>query len=182
MRNIMLVDDEAEIVAALNRELRMYSQGADCKYPLRIHTYTSPAEALRAQQDLPLDVVISDYRMFEMDGVVFLDQMKTFQPNAVRIILSGTAELDVLIEAINRVQIFRYIPKPWHAYDVISVIEQGIRYRDLLIENQRLADTVRVQHGKLSRQEMELARLEMESPGITHVNWGADGSVILDDN
>lgn len=181
MRNIMLVDDEPEIVAALNRELRSYTQ-ADGKYPLKVHAFTSPVEALRAQPDLPLDVVISDYRMLEMDGVSFLDQMKTLQPNAVRIILSGTAELDVLIDAINRVQIFRYIPKPWHAYDVVSVIEQGIRYRDLLLENQRLADTVRVQQGKLSRQEMELARLEMESPGITQVNWGPDGSVILDEN
>ncbi len=71
---------------------------------------------------------------------------------------------------------------PCHAHDVIYVIEQGIRYHDLLLENQRLADTVRVQQGKLSRQEMELARLEMESPGITHVNWGPDGSVILDES
>ena len=182
MRHIMLVDDEPEIVAALKRELRGYTQSNACNFPLTVHAYTSPEEALRAQQDLTLDVVVSDYRMLEMDGVTFLDRMKTLQPHAVRIILSGTAELDVLIDAINRVQIFRYIPKPWHAYDVISVIEQGIRYRDLLLENQRLADTVRVQQGKLSRQEMELARLEMESPGITQVNWGPDGSVILDEN
>ena len=181
MHNLMLVDDEGPVLAALKRELHAYSRSASCKYPLAVSTYDSPIAALEAQQGQPLDMVISDYRMAEMDGVTFLDKMKVVQPNAIRIILSGTAELDVLIDAINRVQIFRYIPKPWQSYDVISAIEQALSYHDLLLDNQRLADKVRLQQGRLSKQEMELRRLEQESPGITHVNWGPDGSVLLDE-
>jgi len=182
MHQIMLVDDESHILAALQRELRAYTLSPVCAYPLEVSTFDSPVAALRAQQGRPFDVVISDYRMPEMNGVVFLEKMKAVQPNAIRIILSGTAELDVLIEAINRVQIFRYIPKPWQTYDVISAIEQALSYHDLLLDNQRLADKVRLQQGRLSKQEMELRRLEQESPGITRVNWGPDGSVILDEN
>ncbi len=180
MHNLMLVDDEAPVLAALKRELYTYTRSAACKYPLAVSTYDSPIAALQAQQGQPLDMVISDYRMAEMDGVTFLDKMKAAQPHAIRLILSGTAELDVLIDAINRVQIFRYIPKPWQSYDVISAIEQALAYHDLLLDNQRLADKVRVQQGRLSKQEMELRRLEQESPGITRVNWGPDGSVLLD--
>lgn len=50
------------------------------------------------------------------------------------------------------------------------------------MENQRLADIVRMQQGQLTKQELALRRLEEESPGITKVNWGADGSVIIDEN
>ena len=182
MHNIMLVDDEAPVLAALKRELHTYMRSTACKYSLAITTYNSPIAALQAQQGLPLDMVISDYRMGEMDGITFLDKMKTAQPNAIRIILSGTAEQGVLIDAINRVQIFRYIPKPWQTYDVISAIEQAFSYHDLLLENQRLADKVRLQQGRITKQEMELRRLEQESPGITRVNWGPDGSVILEEN
>ncbi|MDP2785450.1 MAG: response regulator, partial [Sulfurimicrobium sp.] len=49
-------------------------------------------------------------------------------------------------------------------------------------DNQRLADQVRLQLGVISRQEMALRRLEEESPGITKVHWGADGSVIFDED
>ena len=87
----------------------------------------------------------------------------------------------MLIEAINRIQIFRYIPKPWHTHDVISAIEQALSYHELLLDNQRLADKVRGQQGRLSKQEMELRCLEQESPGITRVNWGPDGSVLIVD-
>lgn len=181
MRQIMLVDDEPQILSALKRELRAYTQSPACRYPLEVSTFDSPLEALRAQRGRTCDIVVSDYRIPEMDGVTFLEKMKAAQPDAIRIILSGAAELDVLIEAINRVQIFRYIPKPWRSYDVISVIEQALAYRDLLLENQRLADMVRVQQGRLSKQEMELRRLEKESPGITKVNWGPEGEVLLDE-
>lgn len=180
MRQIMLVDDEPQILSALQRELRAYTQSPACRYPLEVVTFDSPFAALRAQ-GRTCDIVISDYRMPEMDGVAFLEKMKAAQPDAIRIILSGATELDVLIEAINRVQIFRYIPKPWRSYDVISVIEQALAYHDLLLENQRLADMVRLQQGRLSKQEMELRRLEKESPGITKVNWGPEGEVLLDE-
>ena len=54
----------------------------------------------------------SDYRMPEMDGVNFLTSTKHFHPNAMRLILSGTADFDVLIAAINRAEIYRFIAKP----------------------------------------------------------------------
>jgi response regulator RpfG family c-di-GMP phosphodiesterase len=114
-----------------------------------------------------------------MDGVAFLKAFREEQPHAVRLILSGYADLDAMIGAINEAQIYRFISKPWHDFELRAAVEQALAHHDLLLENQRLADEVRAQRGIISRQEMELRRLEMETPGITKVNWGPDGSVIL---
>jgi response regulator RpfG family c-di-GMP phosphodiesterase len=131
---------------------------------------------------LPFDIIISDYRMPEMDGVAFLKAMREIQPDAVRFILSGFADLGGLIGAINEARIHRFISKPWDDYALIADIRQALEFRNLQIENQRLADQVRHQQGLISQQELELARLEAESPGITKVRRRADGGILLEED
>lgn len=179
MYRIMLVDDEENILNALRRVLS--SNPGEWDDTLLVETFTEPEEALRRARHTAFDLVMSDYRMPRMNGVEFLKEFKRMQPNVGRLILSGYADLDGLIGAINEVQIFRFLAKPWHDYEIKSAIAQALAYRDMLLENQCLADVVRMQQGRLSRQELELKRLEDENPGITQVNWGPDGSVIIDD-
>lgn len=179
MYRIMLVDDEENILNALRRVLT--SDSGDRDLALRVETFASPQAALRCAESSAFDLVISDYRMPGMNGVEFLKAFKRLQPNAARLILSGYADLDGLIGAVNEVHIYRFLGKPWHDFELKSAIAQALAYRDMLLENQRLADQVRVQQGRLSRQELALRHLEEESPGITKVNWGPDGSVIIDD-
>lgn len=182
MYRIMLVDDEPNIFNALRRLFVSPSFQDTENSKFQVETFTSPQQALlRAEDGVVFDLVISDYRMPEMNGVAFLKAFRQIQPHAERLILSGYADLEALVGAINEAQIFRFVSKPWHDYELKSAVDQALAHRDLLRDNQQLADQVRLQIGVISKQEMALRRLEEESPGITKVHWGADGSVIFDE-
>lgn len=179
MHRIMLVDDEPNILKALRRTLGTSVTDGHDVFEIQIELFDQPQAALERAQDAKFDLVMSDYRMPGMDGVTFLKSFYTLQPNAVRLILSGYADLGAVIGAINEAQIYRFITKPWQDYEVAATLTQALAFQNLQLENQRLADLVRVQQGTLSRQELELRRLEEETPGITQVNWGPDGSILL---
>lgn len=179
MYRLLVVDDEENILRALRRTL-MVNDGSAHQFNVEI--FSSPEAALHRADEVKFDLVLSDYRMPEMDGVQFLRQFREKQPDAARLVLSGYADLDGMIGAINEAQIFRFIPKPWHDEELRSALLQALAYQHLLLENQRMADLVREQQGKLSHQELELRRLEQENPGITKVNWGPNGEVLLDED
>ncbi|MHB9117429.1 MAG: response regulator [Burkholderiales bacterium] len=182
MHRILLVDDEQNVLNALRRTFSSHSDSGNEGQSFQIELFTSPLQALkRAENGTAFDLVLSDYRMPDMNGVDFLIAFKQLQPNAERLILSGYADLEALIGAINEAQIFRFIAKPWNHYELMSTVAQALEHHDLRLENQRLADQVRLQKGLISKQEMALRRLEEESPGITKVRWGEDGSVLMDE-
>lgn len=181
MSRILLLDDEESIVRSLRRLLRV----APCvygshEYFLEVSTFTSPQAALAAAREDDFDLFICDYRMPEMDGVEFLKAVKEIQPDAARLILSGYADLNALIRAVNEVGIDRFIGKPWNDYELLSAIAQVLAHRELMLENRQLAGLVRMEMGELSEQDLEAQRLERLEPGITKVNWGPDGSVLID--
>ncbi len=178
---IMLVDDEENILKALRRVLANTPCIYDgVEYPVRVETFTSTDAALDYARHNPLDLVLSDYRMPGKDGVAFLREFREIQPHAARLILSGYADLNAVIGAINEAQIYRFLNKPWNDYELVSSIAQALAYRNLMLENLRLADQARLNNGIMSAQDFERKRLEEQEPGITQVNWGPDGSVILD--
>ena len=86
-----------------------------------------------------------------------------------------------IVRAINDAGIFRFVSKPWSDADLKVSILQVLAHRDLLLENRRLANELRLKRGVISRQQLELERLEAESPGITRVRWTEDGGVLLED-
>ena len=181
MSRVMIVDDEPSILKALQRVLRLapctYGQKS---YNLAVSAFSSPVEALENARHEPYDLFISDYRMPEMDGVEFLKATKALQPDAARIILSGYADLNALLRAVNEVGIERFIGKPWNDFELTTAIGQALAHRELLLENRELANLVRLEMGDKTQEEIEAERLEALEPGITRVNWGPDGSVLLD--
>ncbi|SMC22769.1 Response regulator receiver domain-containing protein [Andreprevotia lacus DSM 23236] len=178
MATLLLVDDEPNILSALRRVLLARDDFGDAP-DYQIHLFTSPQEALQASEHEHFDLVLSDYRMPEMSGVAFLTDFRYLQPDCIRIILSGMTDLQGLIAAINEVEIYRFLPKPWNDFELRSTIAGALRYQHLLLENQRMADELRTMREQSTRQEDELRRLEAEMPGITKVRWGPDGSVLL---
>lgn len=181
MSRIMLVDDEEFILKSLQRLLRV----APCSYgnknfSLEVDAFSSPVVALEHAKHEEYDLFISDFRMPVMDGIEFLKGTKAVQPDAARLILSGYADLNALLRAVNEVGIERFIAKPWNDYELMSAIAQSLAHRELLLENRQLANLVRLEMGDATPEEVEAQRLEALEPGITEVNWGPDGSVLLD--
>lgn len=174
MYRIMLVDDEKNVLNALSRLMRR-------KEDWELEAYTDPLAALRRSRTTTFDLFFSDYRMPEMDGVAFLQGTKALQPEAMRIVLSGYADLEGVMGAINAAEIYRFLVKPWQDFDVLITIEHALKARDYLTENRRLADQVREQQRELQLHKTALEQLEQKHPGLTKVNWGSDGSIILDE-
>jgi len=181
MHRILLVDDEIGVLNALSRVLKLSPlvvRGEELRP--RIDAFTSPVEALARAATTAFDVVISDFRMPEMDGVAVLRKMRELQPDCARIILSGYTDLNGLIAAINEARIDRFIAKPWSDFELISALSQILEIRALRMENEALADQVRCERGELSPADLEMKRLELQEPGITQVHWGEDGSIVID--
>jgi response regulator RpfG family c-di-GMP phosphodiesterase len=155
MYRILLLDDEINVLSALKRVLMAIEYDElDGERP-EIETFVSAQQALARIGSRPIDLVIADYRMPEMSGVEFLAEAARLQPDVARLILSGHADLDALIEAINRAQISRFIGKPWNDFELKSAVVQALAAREQLLENRRLADIVRSQHGGVTDSEDE---------------------------
>lgn len=153
---ILVVDDEPNVLSAVARDLTSRStfqdlhmvllHEADPEFPLDhsdfrfdVYTTTSPVQALEYAKHVACDVVIADYLMPEMNGVEFLEALREKQPDAARIILSGHADKQTLTEAINHLEIFSFISKPWREYELKSAVTQAISYKNLLLDNRKLA-------------------------------------------
>ena len=177
---ILLVDDEPSVGKAIARLLRHgLVQGTAA--PPSIEIFTDGHEALRRAHVETFALVISDYRMPLLNGVELLSQMRSLQPECTRVILSGYTDLNGLMKAINEAQIARFIAKPWNDHELLCTIRQLLQIQALNLENVRLAGQAREREGLLSPQERERRRLESLDPGITRVNWGPDGSFILEE-
>lgn len=181
MKRGLLLDDEPFVLKALQRVLT--PSGTPGRLPpLQLDLFADPVEALAKARHVAYDFVIADYRMPGMSGVEFLRQLRAIQPDTVRIILSGQADLDGVIGAVNVGGIHRFIAKPWDNDALIAALAEELANRETRLENGRLADVVRVERGSLTAEELERRRLEALEPGITQVNWGPDGAVLLDES
>jgi len=127
---ILFVDDERPILNSLKRLLRPTGH--------RVHIANSGAEGLAVLSENPIDVVVSDMRMPEMDGAEFLTNVANKWPDTTRMLLTGYADLSSAIEAINSGSIARYLTKPWQDNDLVMCLEQAIETQHLTREKNRL--------------------------------------------
>ena len=178
MASLLIVDDEPNVLNALRRMCLNRTMLPAIPDPT-VTAFTSPLEAIDYLRDHPVDLVISDFRMPDMDGATFLTRVKALRPDTARIILSACADLDGIARAINEAGIFRFVSKPWSDPELKAAIVDVLAFRSLQLENRRLANEVRQQRLAISRQQLELERLERESPGITRVEWSEDGGVLV---
>jgi two-component system, probable response regulator PhcQ len=173
---ILLVDDEPHVTAALKRTLRR-SLGA----AVAIECFDDPALALCRAGELAFDVVITDYRMPGMTGIEFLRALRSVQPHAVRMMLTATGDFDVVQRAVNEIEVFRFLAKPWNEDELIAQVAQALARTQAARQERELADAMRAQKDQLSSQELERRRLEALEPGLTHVEWGPNGEVLMPD-
>jgi len=127
---VLLVDDEDNVLKSLHRVLR--------REPYRLLTAAGGAEALELLAREPVQLIVSDQRMPGMSGTEFLARARELFPDAIRIILTGFSDLKTAEEAINRVEIYRFLFKPWNDEDLKATINQGLGKWSLEHENSRL--------------------------------------------
>jgi two-component system probable response regulator PhcQ len=129
MYRVLLVDDEPNILSALRRSLAAIDVRQLDGEALRFETFTTPEAAIERSEEQEFDLVISDYRMPSMNGVEFLLRMMKIQPDAPRMIISAYADRDVIISAVNKVHLIRFIEKPWNDGElreaVVSILGNG---------------------------------------------------------
>ncbi len=140
-QTILLVDDEPSILSALRRLFRAHGY--------RILTAEGGVAALEVAATESVDLVISDMRMPQMDGAQFLQEMRSLQPDAVRILLTGYADISSTIAAINGGEIHRYIAKPWDDNDILLVVREALARRQLELQNRQLTEIVQRRNEEL---------------------------------
>lgn len=161
MIRLLIVDDEPAVLSALRRALRRLFGGE-----LEVVTCGDATLALAQLRDSRFDIVLSDLRMPEVDGLAFLNLASAIAPGVVRLVLSGSADFATAQRAINEAGVFRYLTKPWS---------------DAELRGHLLAAIERVRGAPPAgdAQDAERRRLEALEPGITAVEWGPEGEVLM---
>jgi diguanylate cyclase (GGDEF)-like protein len=129
MVRLLLVDDEIQVLNSLKRSLL---QGMRAEKPV-LELCSDPLIALQRCRETDFDIVIADYRMPGMNGVALLSEIKTIQPKTVRLMLSAAADFDVLLDAVNTAEVFRYITKPWDSREIEQVVRKALAHRQTLL-------------------------------------------------
>lgn len=124
---VLIVDDEEMVSTALRSFLELETS-------YRIMTFTSPAQALEDAREERVNVVIADFMMPEMDGITFLRQFREMNPQATRILLTGYADKENAIRAINEAGLYYYLEKPWSNEHLKLVIRNGVERSSLFNE------------------------------------------------
>jgi two-component system response regulator AtoC len=140
---ILVVDDEADNLDAFRFNF---------KKTFQILTATGGEEALAILKDHDVAVIVTDQRMPKMTGLELLKAARAVRKDAVGIILTAFTDVEVLIEAINLGQIYRYITKPWDGKEVRGVLLQALERYSLVRENTRLEEQLRQYTGYLNQE------------------------------
>jgi putative nucleotidyltransferase with HDIG domain len=148
---VVVVDDDDLILKALSRILESAGFEARC--------FLSPDEALGELAALDPVVVISDYMMPSMDGVVFLKRARGLCPGAVRILCTAAEDFRVALQAVNSGEVFRIVSKPWHQAELLATVGQAAEAARLRRENERLTAEVQRQNGQLREINLRLEEM-----------------------
>lgn len=148
---VLLVDDEEMVVTSIKSFLTLETD-------YEVVAFTSPKEALGFVKDNRVDLVISDYLMPDIDGIQFLAEIKETQPEATRVLLTGYADKENAIKAINDVGLYQYIEKPWENEDLKLIIRNGLEKRILLQKLEDKIDEVNKAHSELLNVQKEILK------------------------
>ena len=166
---ILVVDDESRVVNAVRRIFAASNF-------IRVEVSTSPEEALSlVRKFADLRLVISDYLMPGMDGLEFLAEVSRIRPEIIRIILTGHADLETTLRAINEVGVYKFILKPWNNHDLYWTVIRALELEATRRENRDLKK-------KLKEQSQMVAQIERLYPGISHIERDRDGAIVLDES
>ena len=138
---VLYVDDE---VNNLNSFKAAFRRDFD------IYTASSAREGRKILDNNEIGVIITDQRMPGMTGIEFLESIIAIYPDTIRILLTGFSDINAVMDAINRGQVYKYLVKPWQNDELKMYIENALEIYNLRKENKELS------------HKLELANLEIE--------------------
>lgn len=179
---IVVVDDEKMVTSAFKALFKVegYSD---------IHLFNNPNDAVEFLRENKPDLIISDFMMPEMNGLEFLTEAKKLYNEVSMILLTGYADKENAIKAINEIGLYKYIEKPWDNDDLMMNIRNGIE-RSHLLENLRnkieeleiakkqLQDYSQNLEKIVAERTADLSEANKKLSGI--INYCADGIIIVD--
>ena len=120
-----MTDDIIRVLYLDDEEPNLFSFKAAFRRDFEIHTCQEPHEAVRMLDDQEFHVVLSDQRMPRISGVEFFELIMPDHPDVSRVLVTGYADTDAVVDAINKGQVYRFVSKPWNEEELRSVIKSG---------------------------------------------------------
>ena len=150
---ILFVDDETRVLKSIKRGL--ISEPYDCLFAI------SGMKALEIMASRPVQVIITDMRMPEMNGLELLREVRRLYPETIRMVLSGYAQTNTVLAAVNEGYVYRYITKPWRLDEDLKVgIEDALKIYRLNREQRLAVDKLEQENRRL------LGRIEQENQAV----------------
>ena len=180
---IVVVDDDKIVTSALKTLFRL-EEFNDAHY------FNCPKSALEFLKENEPDIILSDFLMPEMNGFEFLSEAKKLYPEVSMMLLTGYADKENAIRAINEIGLYKYVEKPWDNDDLIFNIKNGIERSHLLSELRMKISELSAAKAQLEKYSHSLEELVAEKTadlvksnsklsGI--INYCADGIIIIDE-
>ncbi len=138
---VLYIDDEANNLNSFKAAFRR---------DFNIYTASSAREGRKILDTYEIGVIITDQRMPGMTGIEFLESIIPVYPDTIRILLTGFSDINAVMDAINRGQVYKYLVKPWQNDELKMYIENSLEIYNLRKENKELA------------RKLQLATLELE--------------------
>ncbi|RYE25056.1 MAG: response regulator [Sphingobacteriales bacterium] len=138
--NILYIDDE---------ENNLFSFKATFRIKYNVYTAISGEDAVKVLKTTPIDIIITDQRMPNMTGVQFLESILDEYPDPMRILLTGYADMNAVIDAVNKGKIFHYLSKPWNEAELDATITRAYGIYRLKKDEQDLTKKLGVTNEQL---------------------------------
>ncbi|UCF96413.1 MAG: response regulator [Spirochaetaceae bacterium] len=152
--NILYVDDEPQ-------NIYLFRSLFETDY--NVLTAASGSEALAIMAELDIQVLLADQRMPDLNGIQLLESVAKEHPETVRVLVTGYADIDVVIEAINRGAVYRYLSKPWDIEEIKATIRNALEVYELKKKNQTLIASLRKKIEELNF----LNKLQLDLKGLS---------------
>jgi response regulator RpfG family c-di-GMP phosphodiesterase len=147
---VLIVDDEPAVVTAMSHTLS--------REGYRVLAANNGAQALELAAAQPPDLILCDYMMPGMNGVEVFQEMARICPDAIRILVTGQADLEVAMSAINDAGVYKFILKPWNTNDFNLMVRRALEHYQLIQEGKALMQML----------DMALRQQEVKNRGLQH--------------
>lgn len=152
--SLLIVDDEPYILPMLTALLTA---------EFEIHTADCAEAAQAAFTRHPIDVILTDLKMPHQTGIQLLEWVRQNHPRTVRLLMTGYAELEDTIDAINRGQVYHYLLKPWRTEDLLQIVRNAAEKRFLESSRDQLLEQLRQLNSELEQRVLERTRALQEA-------------------